>query len=231
MTGLSNKTVRDVMTTDVVTVDREMSYKAVVELMQQHKISGVPVVGADNVVIGVVSEADLLRKPERYDRSGPPVRVGGLRTRSATHKANALDANELMTTPAVTIESAATIAVAARVMAKHRIKRLPVVDESGHLIGVVSRSDLLRVFLRSDAEIRDEVVSEVFGRVLWAHASSVDVLVEDGMVALTGRLERRSEVAIAGTLTASLDGVVTVQNRLEYEIDDSEPYSAQVENR
>lgn len=213
----------EVMTTEVVTVAPEATYKQIVGLMADRRISGLPVVDDKGKMVGVVSEADLLRKPERYDRADAPARVGGVHARSATRKADATEARELMTSPAITVEPTATIAAAARLTAKHHIKRLPVVDGAGRLVGIVSRADLLGIFLRDDDDLRDQILHYVFGRVLWADIKTVDVLVQDGQVSLTGRLERRSEVALAGSLTTSLDGVVGVENHLEYEIDDTEP--------
>ena len=102
-----------------------------------------------------------------------------------------------------------------------RDKRLPVVENSGSLIGIVTRSDLLKIYLPSDRELQDRVLREVFGRVLWADAREVDVLVTDGMVCLSGRLPRKSSVDVAGALTAALDGVVHVENQLDYDIDDT----------
>jgi predicted transcriptional regulator len=126
-----------------------------------------------------------------------------------------------MSAPAITVEPTTRIAMAARLMDKRGVRRLPVVDHDQRLVGIVSRADLLKVFLRPDGELRDLILREVFGRVPRADQHNIDVLVTDGMVALSGRLARKSEVDGAAALTASLDGVVDVRNDLEYDFDDS----------
>ena len=142
----SPHTVSDVMTHTAVAVGRHATYKEIVELMQQWKVSALPVLEGEGRVIGVVSEADLLPKEEARDGDSEP--WGRPPTQAA--KAGAVSAEELMSSPAVTVHAGATLAEATRIMARRRVKRLPVVDEVGMLEGVVSRSDLLKVFLRPD---------------------------------------------------------------------------------
>ncbi len=144
--------VSDVMTHTVVAVGRGASFKEIVELMQQWKISALPVLEGEGRVVGVVSEADLLPKEEFRDSD--PDRFTQLRRLPDLAKAGALTAGELMSTPAVTVHADATLAEAARVMAQRHVKRLPVTTVDGLLEGVVSRADLLKVFLRSDEEAR-----------------------------------------------------------------------------
>ena len=127
---------------------------------------------------------------------------------------------ELMTAPAITIGPDATVAEAARLLHRHKIKRLPVVDPAGPLLGIVSRADLLKVFLRSDDQIAREVRQEVLLQALWVN-DFVVVEVRDGVVTLTGQLERRSLIPIAVSLVRGLDGVVDVVDRLTFEADDS----------
>ena len=126
-----------------------------------------------------------------------------------------------MTSPAVTVGPDATVAEAARLLHRHGIKRLPVVDPAGPLLGIVSRADLLKVFLRSDAEIAQEVRQEVLLRAMWVDPDTVTVKVRDGVVTLIGELERRSLIPIAVSLVHGIDGVVDVVDRLTFEIDDS----------
>jgi CBS domain-containing protein len=111
---------------------------------------------------------------------------------------------------------------AARVMDRHAVKRLPVVDGDGRLLGIVSRSDLLKVFLRTDEDIREEIVRDVFMHVLWVEPDQVDVQVRQGVVVLTGKLEMKSGIAIAERLTRGVDGVVNVVCELTYATDDPE---------
>jgi CBS-domain-containing membrane protein len=128
-----------------------------------------------------------------------------------------------MSRPAVTVCADATVTEAARLMTEHRVKRLPVVDEAGALVGIVTRRDLLQVFLRTDDEIQRDVQQEVFVNTLWLAPYAVEAAVRNGVVTLTGQLERRSEIPIAVGGTRRLDGVVDVVDHLSYRIDDKPP--------
>lgn len=203
--------VSDVMSTDVVTVPPDMSYKQVARVMTGRRVSGAPVVTKDGHVAGMVSEADILRKEERAFR-----RLGtGLprRTRRERAQARARSAAELMTSPAITIHPDAPVGAAARLMNGHRIRRLPVVDPSGKLIGIISRRDLLSVFLRSDEEIAAEV-REVLAAILLAGPDGVQVTVRDGVVILSGSLARPNLIPVAERLASGVDGVVAVIGKL-----------------
>jgi CBS-domain-containing membrane protein len=184
-------------------------------------VSAVPVVNDLNYVVGVVSEADLLHKVEF---SGAPVAARLFerrRSRTAREKASGDDAYSIMTAPAVTTTPDKKVVDAARVMDARQVKRLPVVDEQGRLIGIVSRRDLLRTFLQPDAAIRDEVVEQVLRKVLWVEPTEVNVEVHDGVVTLTGALDRKSTVGVAVALTRGVDGVVDVVDELTYRYDDT----------
>lgn len=136
-------------------------------------------------------------------------------------KARAGTADQLMSAPARTIGPRQSVAEAARVMAAHHVERLPVVDDEGRLMGIVTRSDLLSVFRRPDERIRDEIIEEVLVRTLWLAPHTIDVEIRDGVATLTGTLRRRSEAAIAVRLTGRVDGVVSVIDHLGYQEDDS----------
>ncbi|HTS96000.1 MAG TPA: CBS domain-containing protein [Streptosporangiaceae bacterium] len=199
--------VSDVMTTSVVTVPKDMPYKQVARVMTEQRVNAVPVLTGDGRVAGIVSEADVLRKEERAFR-----RLGtGLprRTRRERVQARARCAEELMTTPVITIHPDAPIGAAARLMNGHRIRRLPVVDQSGQLLGIVSRRDLLSVFLRDDGEIAAEVHGVLTGLLL-EEPGGVDVTVRDGVVILTGTLVRPDLIPVAECLAEGVDGVVAV---------------------
>jgi CBS domain-containing protein len=193
-----------------VTADRNMSYKQAAELLTDQRVSGIPVVAKGGRVAGMVSEADVLRKAERR-----PWRRSGLagRARRDRAKARARTAGQLMTSPAITIHPDASLSAAARLMNAHRIRRLPVVDAAGDLVGIVSRRDLMKVFLRPDEEITAEV-GGVLGQILPEDAGQVTVGVCDGVVTLDGALDDQDLVPVAVGLTSGVDGVVAVVNRL-----------------
>jgi CBS domain-containing protein len=203
--------VSDVMTTDVVTVGKTTPYKRVAQIMTERKVSAMPVVTPDGHVLGMVSEADVLRKQERAFRrlgTGLP-----LRNRRERAQARARNAGQLMTAPAITIHPEAPLGAAARLMNGHRIRRLPVVDPSGKLIGIVSRRDLLSVFLRPDDEITAEVHGVLTG-ILLAEPDGVRITARDGVVTLTGTLSRPELIPVAEHLASDVDGVVGVVCKL-----------------
>jgi CBS domain-containing protein len=199
--------VSDVMTTDVVTVDKATSYKQVAQIMTAKRVNAVPVLTKERHVAGMVSEADLLLKEERNFR-----RLGtGLpkRTRKERARAEARSAAELMNSPAITIHPDAPVGAAARLMNGRHIRRLPVVDPTGTLIGIVCRRDLLSVFLRPDEEIAAEVRSILTG-ILLEQPESAEVKVADGVVILSGTLARDNLIHAAERLASNVDGVVSV---------------------
>jgi CBS domain-containing protein len=215
--------VDDVMTRRVATVQVGAPFKEVARLLAERKISAVPVLDGDGKLAGIVSEADLLRK-EQYHEDAMPTRrrFGSRRERVFRAKARGDFAGDVMTTPAITVGPEASVVEAAKVMIERNVKRLPVVDFDGCLVGIVSRADLLWVFLRPDDEIAEEIRTEVFARVL-LQEPTYTVTVNNGIVMLSGRLDRRSAVEIAERLVRAVDGVVDVVNGLTYRVDDSGP--------
>ncbi|WP_409054927.1 CBS domain-containing protein [Streptomyces sp. SYP-A7185] len=218
--------VGSVMTTDVVRAEYATPFKEVARLLAANRISGLPVVDAEDMVIGVISETDLLVRQAEAPEPKHRHRSAGLKawTRGAKRqaaKAKARTAGQLMTTPPVTVHADETIVEAARTMARRRVERLPVLDEEERLVGIVTRRDLLQVFLRTDAAIRDEVIQEVLVHALWLAPRTIDISVEEGVVTLAGQLERRSETEIAVSMTRQIDGVVAVVDKLHYRLDDS----------
>ncbi|MEU2738798.1 CBS domain-containing protein [Streptomyces sp. NPDC007095] len=204
--------VSDVMTHTVAAIGRKANFKEIVQLMEQWKVSALPVLEGEGRVIGVVSEADLLPKEEFRD--GDPDRYTQLRRLPDLAKAGAVTAEDLMTAPAVTVRANATLAQAARAMAHAKVKRLPVVDDMGLLEGVVSRGDLLKVFLRDDEDIAEEVRREVVSYLFRAPLSPVRVQVHDGVVTLAGRVRDTSLVPVAARLVRAVEGVVDVEFEL-----------------
>ncbi len=200
--------VGDVMTETVAAVDREARFKEIVETMEQWKVSALPVLAAEGRVVGVVSEADLLPKEEF--READPVRLEQLRRVDDVRRAEAVTAGELMTSPAHTVSADATLSQAARVMARESVKRLPVVDGHGVLRGIVSRADLLKVFLRSDEDLAQEVRRDVVGTLFAVPAKDLQVSVADGVVTLSGQLRDTSVIPVLARLVRSVEGVVDV---------------------
>jgi CBS-domain-containing membrane protein len=209
------------MTREVVTVGERTPFKQIAATMAERRVSALPVLDDEGRVAGIVSEADLLLKEEFPDGPAGGHLFQGRRQRMERAKAAGDTAAELMTAPAVTVGPDATVAEAARLLHRHGIKRMPVVDPAGPLLGIVSRNDLLKVFLRSDAEIAQEVRQEVLVRAMWVNPDTVTIKVRDGVVTLTGQLERRSLIPITVNLVHGLDGVVDVVDRLSFEVDDS----------
>lgn len=218
-------TVGDVMTRDVVTVGEAARYLEITRLLTEGGISAVPVVDGARRVLGVVSEADLLHKVE-FAGSDTVKPLWQRPSRRATRVKSVADtASQLMTSPAVTIGPEADLAQAAKLMHDHNVKRLPVADSTGKLVGIVSRTDLLRVYLRSDTQIRDDIVDGIVKRTLWIDPVSVEVDVVDGRAALRGRLDRRSTATLLVRLVATVPGVIEVSDELRWEYDD-EPEAA-----
>ncbi|MGW1362223.1 CBS domain-containing protein [Streptomyces chartreusis] len=223
---MKHNKVGSVMTTEVVRAEYGTPFKEVARLLRDHRISGLPVVDDDEKVIGVISETDLMvRQAQTPDPYEPKKRFSLDRLtragRERAVKARARTAGQLMTQPPVTAHADDTIVEAARTMAQHHIERLPVLDEEHRLVGIVTRRDLLQVFLRPDADIRAEVVDEVLVRALWLLPRSIAVSVTEGVVTLMGQMERKSETEIAVSMTRQIDGVVAVVDKLTYRLDDS----------
>ncbi|WP_431933214.1 CBS domain-containing protein [Nonomuraea jabiensis] len=218
-------TVEDVMTTKVVSVTAATPFKDIAQALITGGISAVPVLDDDDHVIGMVSEADLLRKEEfreEFYREGyrPPLRAR-LRHPKGRQKAAGDTAADLMTSPAITITPAATAVAAARLMDAHDVKRLAVADYNGRLQGIVSRRDLVKVFLRGDEEIAAEIRDDILDHALWVDTSGVRVEVHQGIVTLSGWMDRRTETAIAVRMTGRVNGVVDVVDKLTWKTDDS----------
>jgi CBS domain-containing protein len=213
--------VDDLMTQNPVAVDPDAGFKEMVELMGRHRISALPVVNAQGRVVGVVSEADLLVKEEREDLP-PPHFFDTPARRQFRRKALGERAQDVMNSPAITATPDMTVVEAAGIMHRRRIKRLPVVDPLGRLVGILSRADVLKVFMRTDEAIRREVVDEVIVRSLWMDPQPIAVTVSEGVVELRGEVDRHSDVETLETLVAGVAGVVGVRlDQLAYRFDDT----------
>lgn len=199
--------VGGVMTRDVVTVEPQASFKSCVRLMRLHGVGSLPVVD-DGKLRGIVTMTDLMLREfkasssrERYERPARAERP--------------LTAEGIMTNNVVTVGPDDSLVLAVRLMFEHRINRLPVVDAADHLVGVVSRSDILRVFLRSDLAIRREVADRVLGDLPLVGNGHVTPEVHDGIVTLEGDVEPGTLIEVLLRLVASVPGVVGVRNHLK----------------
>lgn len=215
-----SRKVKDVMTTNVAYVSKDTPYKELVQLLADRRVSAVPVVDDKRHVIGIVSEADLLLKQQHSANHFQRFLLEGKRRRLERAKAQGATADELMTRPVVTVPPDTSVAEAARLLRKHLVKRLPVVDPLGRLVGIISRADVLKVFLRPDAEIRREILDEVILGELLMGPSRFQVGVDDGVVTLQGRCERRNLIPVLVRAVQSVEGVVRVENRLGYDSDE-----------
>ena len=215
--------VRELMTTEVVTIGPNAPLKEVAKLLVERGISGLPVCDDDGRVPGVVSEADILYKEHDPRENRPGGALGWLLEGTfdfeAYAKAQALTVRDAMTSPAVTIAPGASVAEAARTMATRRVNRLPVVKE-GALVGIVTRADLVRAFTRSDAEIERELKEDLLGRTLWIDPGQVEVAVSGGSVELSGELRSRNDVELLARLAARVPGVIAVTSTLRWQVDD-----------
>jgi CBS-domain-containing membrane protein len=224
---MMGRKVEDVMTSEVICARPSTPYKELVRLLTERNVSAVPVVDEERHVLGVVSEADLILKQGQPADAVQRSLLVSKRRRAERLKARGGTAAELMTWPVVTIGPQAGVAEAARLLRKHRIKRLPVTDPAGRLVGIVSQSDVLKVFLRPDEEVRRQVVEQVIIADLLIDPEPLQVTVRDGVVLLEGSCERRSLVPVLGRAVAGVEGVVRVENRLGFDVDDvsSLPYT------
>jgi len=210
--------VSDVMTSSVVTVDRITPYQEIAQALARHKISGVPVLKMGRHVVGVVSESDLLAAEDKTLRQARLQAQSPRRWRLRQPRRTSLVAGTLMTAPAITIHPDATIPSAARLMNTHHVRRLPVVDSDGKLVGIVTRRDLLSVFLRPDDDIVHDV-RQVLEELPFANPADVTVTARYGVVTLTGTIESESQrhqdlIPVALRLAWDVDGVVDVINEL-----------------
>jgi CBS domain-containing protein len=210
--------VSDVMTGDVRAAGPETLYRDLVALVAGNQINAVPVVDSGRRVLGVVTESDLLLKVGYAGAEEP--NWFARRRRSRLHKAAGRNAAELMTGPAVVVVASTSVAGAARTMDQARVKQLPVVDDLGRLIGIVTRGDLLKGHLRPDTEVHADVRAAAREVLLGEDSAFVEAVVSGGIVTFTGRVERASTAILLVRVTWQVPGVVDVTDELTYEVDD-----------
>jgi CBS domain-containing protein len=216
---MMGRKVNDVMTGEVICATPSTPYKELVRLLVERQVSAVPVVDAERRVLGVVSEADLLLRHEQPTDAFQRFLLAGRRRRLERLKARGGTAAELMSWPAITIGPEAEVTEAARRLRKHLIRRMPVVDASGRLVGIVSHSDVLKIFLRPDGDLRRDILDQVISGGLVPTPERVQVSVRDGVVLLEGACQRRL-IPVLVRAVAGIEGVVRVENRLGFDLDD-----------
>jgi CBS domain-containing protein len=208
-----NSTVKDVMTTRVIWVKKDATFREMATALHEHRVSAFPVVDDDGKVIGVVSEADMLNKEALDDEPGV---ISGILHRRDQAKARGVTAGDLMTTAVVAVRPEDTVEHAAKLMYDRRVKRLPVTDENEHLVGIISRADVLSVFDRTDQDIRKEITDEVILGEFMADPLVLQVSVKDGVVTLAGRPETNETGHDIVRRVRHVQGVVAVRDRLSY---------------
>lgn len=215
--------VRDVMTRQIVTARPEMTLRDLALLLSEHRISGVPVVDASGTIVGIVSEADILVK-ER----GPAPSHGGLSwvfgERAAPDELRhhaATTVGQAMTSPAICIDHERPLSEAAALMLDRNVNRLPVM-ENALLVGIVTRADLVRAYVRRDDEAREAIRDQVLRKTMWLDPDDMRIEVHEGIARLAGKVDRRSTAAIIERLVRLVGGVDQVESELGWELDDTE---------
>lgn len=217
--------IEDVMTRTVVAVREDTPFKDVVRSMLEHRVSGVPVLDSEERLVGILTEADLLTIEEgklepKHRRSFLEWLLEPARFAEIEREAADVRAEDIMTPSVVTVRPETTVPEAAKLMLDAQVKRLPVIDEEGRVLGIVSRRDLLSPFLRTDEEIADEIREDVIFRTMWIDPDTIGVEVKDGLVRLRGTVERKSVKEILVELVHRVEGVVGVEDELGCRWDD-----------
>jgi CBS domain-containing protein len=212
--------INEVMTEDVLTVPTGKTLKKTAQLLADTGISGMPVVDDEGNLVGVISEADILfkeRSPERR-RGGSFAWLFFPDLLENEAKLDARTAGEAMSAPPITIGPDRPVGEAAARMLDEGVNRLPVVDDDGKLIGIVTRADLVRAFTRSDGEIETEIRKELIGRTFWLEPAGLDMRVRDGEVAIAGEVETKSDAELLADLIGQVPGVVSVDSKLTWKV-------------
>lgn len=216
-----HRSVSDVMTSRVHVASPHAPFKLLVRLIDENRVSAIPIVDQQGVPLGIVSESDLLLKERRLELEASHDLLHVQKRRQDRVKAKGTVASDVMTSPAITVLPDTSLSDAARLMQENNVRRLVVVDERGKIAGIVSRSDLLQVFLRSDEDLREEITRNLIPAVLLPSEDAVGVDVSWNVATLSGEVDRKSDAEILKRLTQQLDGVVDVVDRLSYRWDDT----------
>ncbi|MET7301769.1 CBS domain-containing protein [Embleya sp. NPDC005575] len=227
---MTHTTIGDVMTRDVATVGSVARFRDIAGVLETWQVSALPVVDDGHRVLGIVSEADLLHA-RVADAETARVGPEAYREPDLEPLGEEFTARDLMTAPVITVTPTSSTLRAARLMDRHHVKRLPVVDRSGRLVGIVSRCDLLGALLRSDAEIRAEIEQDVLSKALCLEPGTVEVEVRDAVVHLAGEVDHPTLVDIVLRLCAAVDGVEKVSHGLIHPSDSEDPALAPTSGR
>jgi len=212
--------VEKLMTRQVAAVMPEASLKGAAAVLAQRHVSGLPVIDGNRVVVGVLSESDIVYRETGGSDSAHFVQSLTLPKDQPDRKAQATTVRDAMSSPAITIESRHPIDRAARIMVNKGVRRLPVVDAEGHLVGIVTKADLVRAFIRSDDELAREIREDVLERRLWLKPEAIDVHVHDGEVELSGQVETRADAQLIPGFVEQIPGVMNVLSKLSWREDE-----------
>jgi CBS domain-containing protein len=212
--------VKDLMTRHVAAVMPEASLKGAAAVLAQRHVSGVPVIDGNRVVIGVLSESDIVYREAGGSYGAQFVHSLTLPKDQPDRKAQATTVRDAMSSPAITIGSKQPVDKAARTMVNKGVRRLPVVDADGQLVGIVTEADLVRAFIRSDEEVAREIRKDVFERRLWLDPASIDIHVHEGEVELSGQVETRADARLVPGFVEQVPGVLRVLSKLSWREDE-----------
>ena len=210
--------VTTVMTRTVFTASLDTPFQELVATMTERHLAALPVIDTTARPVGIVSDVDTLAKLEYHCGADHPPVLAGRRARTRWHKAIAYTVRGLMTSPAPTIPADTPISVAASQLADPRPRVLCVVDNTGRLIGVLTRRDLLRIYLRGDHAIETDIQTQLAATIHNHH--QITVQVTNGVATLTGILTWHSTADHAHQIARSIPGVITTSNNLTYHVDD-----------
>ncbi len=210
--------VKDVMTKQVVTVRPRTPLKDVARTMVARRVSGMPVVDDDGSVLGVVSEGDILVKERGRPGTGSLLdhllEVNG----HEAGKHEARDAADAMTSPPVTIRPDRPVAEAASLMLDRCVNRLPVIDKHGKLVGIVTRADLVRAFVREDEAIEHEIREDVILRTLWSTPERFRIDVDGGEVTIEGVVSDAESAEMLARFVERVPGVIGIRSRVTWPV-------------
>lgn len=216
-----HRSIADVMTKRVHVASPMTPFKLLVRLIEENRISAIPIVDKSGVPVGLVSEGDLLFKERMEELETSTDLLHPRRHQKARAKAEGLTAADIMTSPAITVRTDGRLADAARLMHERNVRQLVVVDDRGKIAGIVSRSDVLQVFLRTDEDLRAEIVEGIIPALMFTSDDPIGVEVNYSVVKLEGNVDRKSDAEIVGRMARAVDGVVGVINGLTYRWDDT----------